>query len=46
MLRNTYLFENRMFTNKVNQSICSGGNGKDRVPQIQVLINMRVGRDA
>jgi hypothetical protein len=42
ILRNTFLFENIMFTNKVNQSIFWGGKGKDRVFLIKTLINARV----
>ncbi len=30
MLRNTYLYENRMFTNKVNCSIVYGGETQGR----------------
>jgi len=42
MLRNTYLYENIMFTNKVNQSVVWARKGKDRVPLIKSLINARV----
>jgi len=43
MLRNTYLFENRMFTNKVKcSSIFWGGKGKDRVTLIKSLIYARI----
>jgi len=39
----TYLYENKMFTNKVNQDIVWGGRGKDRgVSYIKFLINARV----
>ncbi len=43
MLRYTYLYENRMFTNKMRSSICLGGKGKDRVELIKSLIYMRAG---
>ncbi len=46
MLPNTYLYENRMFTNKVKQSIIYGMKGKDRVILIERFINARVGRGA
>ncbi len=39
MLRNTYSYENRIFTNKVNQSIIWVGKRKDRVPYIKSLHN-------
>jgi len=42
MLQNTYLYENRMFTNKVNQNIGWGGKRKGRVLFIESLINARV----
>jgi len=38
MLRNAYLYENIMFTNKVNQSIAFCGKGKDRVLLIKIII--------
>jgi hypothetical protein len=41
MLRNTYLYENRMFTNKGKCSIVWGGKGKDRGIIIKSLINAR-----
>ncbi len=34
--------ENRMFTNKVNQSIIWGGKGKDGALLFKSLINVRV----
>jgi len=34
--------ENLMFTNKVNQSIPWVGKGKDSIPLIKSLINVRV----
>jgi len=46
MLRSKYLYENRMFTNKVKQSIIYGMKGKDRVILIERFINARVGRGA
>jgi len=39
LLRNTYLHENRIFTNKVRCSIVWGGNRKDIVRLIKSLIN-------
>jgi len=42
MSRYTYLYENRMFTNKMRCSIL-GGKGKDRVALIKSLIYMRDG---
>jgi hypothetical protein len=42
MLRNIYLFENRMLANKVKCSIFWGGKGKDRVTLIKSLIYARV----
>jgi hypothetical protein len=42
MPRNTYLFENRMFTYKVRCSIIWGGEGKDRVALSKSLIYARV----
>jgi len=37
MLRNTYLYENRMFPNKVKCSIVWGGKGKDTLALIKSL---------
>jgi hypothetical protein len=42
MLRNTHLYENRMFTNEGNLSIIWGGKEKERVPLIKNLIDARV----
>ncbi len=42
MPRNTYLYENRLFTNKVRRSIILGEEGKDRVVLIKSLIYVRV----
>jgi hypothetical protein len=42
MPRNTYLYLNRIFTNKVEPSTIWGGKGKDRVMFIKSLINARV----
>ncbi len=39
MLQNTYLYENRMFTNEVNLSIIFGGKEKVRVAKNKCLIN-------
>ncbi len=35
MPRNTYLYENRLFTNKVRRSTILGEEGKDRVVLIK-----------
>jgi len=42
MLRNTYFYENRMLTNKANQSLVWDGKGKSET-LIKSLINMWVG---
>jgi len=46
MPRDTFLHENRMFSNKVRCSIIWGGKGKDRVELIKSLIYARVERGA
>jgi hypothetical protein len=46
MPRNIYLYENRMFTNKVRRSIIWGGKGKDRVELIKSLNYAKVKRCA
>ncbi len=46
MLRNTYLDENIMFTNKGNHSIAWVGKGKYRISLIKSKINVRVWRGA
>ncbi len=43
MLRNTYLYENRMFTSKVKCIIIWGVKGTDGVTVIKSLICVRVG---
>jgi len=42
MLRNTNLYENRMFTNKKKCNMVCGGKGRDKVRLIKSLINTRV----
>jgi len=37
MLRNTYLNENRMFTNKVNKAILWGGNEKMVIKRVKIM---------
>ncbi len=44
MLRNTYIYENRMYTSKVKNRIIWGGKGKNSLMLIKSFINMRVGR--
>jgi len=46
MLRNTFLYENIMFTNKVRCNTFWGGKGKDRVALNINLIYVRVERGA
>jgi len=46
MLRDLYLYENRMFTSIVRRNIVWGGKGKDRVALIKSLIHAIVGRGA
>ncbi len=38
----TYIYKNRMFTNKNEKQHCLGGKGKDRVALIKSLIYGRV----
>ncbi len=45
LLQNTYLYENKIFTTKGNQSIVWGGKGKDRVPLVKSLFNALVRLD-
>jgi hypothetical protein len=42
IIRDTYLYENMMFTNKVYQRLSWGRKGNDRVMLIKSLINVRV----
>ncbi len=46
MQRNTYVYENRIFTNEVKFSIVKWGKGKDRLMLVKTLINSRVSRGA
>jgi len=43
-MRNTYLYENMMFTNKEKHSMVWGGEGKDSKMLIKSLINARFWR--
>jgi len=38
MVKNTYLYENRMFTNKVKCRVVWGGKGKGRVKLIKSVL--------
>ena len=42
VLRNAYLYENRMFTKKLRLRMFWGGRGKGKVMLIKILINARV----
>jgi len=46
MPRNTYFYENIIFTNILRCSIVWGGKGKDRVVLTKSLIYERIGRVA
>jgi len=42
MLRNTYLYENRMFPNKMDAALFEGGKGKDRVMLIKIFYKAKI----